>query len=687
MKENEYNVLSLCDGISCGQISLILEGFNIKNYYSSEIDKYAINVTQHNFPNTIQIGDITNVKGENLPKIDIILSGTPCFTKGNFVMTINGYKPIEEIIIGDYVLTHNNRYCKVLNVGCDYKETVKLKTQGSTLITTTENHPFYCLTKNKKWDNINRRAIFEYSDFYWKNISDFNKNDKVISLKIKDEIDLPNFSDIDLYILGRFLADGCCFKTKRLNRKNSFLYRFKIAIGKHKIEDFKNKVDNRFYYTEERTVYYAHLNKKEWVELGEKFGHLAHNKFVPNFILNLPKERLKIFIEGYLDGDGYKIKENYFIFSSVSEKLILTMSLAIQKCYHGVSINFIKRKKQTIIENRIINQRDTYTSNFNYFKIKQQNFIVKEDKIGYSINNYEKTNIIEKVYNIEVEEDNSYIVNNLIVHNCKSFSNAGKREGFNGESGLFWEFVRILDEVKPKYFLFENVKMKKEWENIITDALGVKPIEINSSKFSAQDRKRIYWTNIPNVVQPLIENKLYVEDILEEEVDEKYIIDPKRSVIICDNEVSRKKIAYIGTDSQSSRIYSIHNKSVSICSGSGGLGEKTGLYALPCLTPDRLYKKQNGRRFKPPNSKFFTLTAQDKHGVLTNNFIRKLTPTECEKLQTLPTDFTKSCSSDNQRYKMIGNGWTVDVIRYILSFINKNEEYHILSQELDKNYE
>lgn len=309
---------------------------------------------------------------------------------------------------------------------------------------------------------------------------------------------------------------------------------------------------------------------------------------------------------------------------------------------------------------------------------------------GFKINNYYSSEIDKHAINVtQYNFPNTIQIGNIINVKginlpkidiilsgtpCSSFSNAGKREGFNGESGLFWEFVRILEETKPKYFLFENVKMKKEWENVISEALGVPPIEINSSRFSAQDRKRMYWTNIPNVVQPNFENNLCVEDILEDEVDMKYIIEPKRSVIICDNEVSRKKIAFIGTDSQSSRIYSIHNKSVSICSGSGGLGAKTGLYALPCLTPDRLEKRQNGRRFKPPNSKFFTLTAQDKHGVLTNNFIRKLTPTECEKLQTLPIDYTKICSSDNQRYKMIGNGWTIDVIRYILSFIKKEDD-------------
>jgi DNA (cytosine-5)-methyltransferase 3A len=82
---------------------------------------------------------------------------------------------------------------------------------------------------------------------------------------------------------------------------------------------------------------------------------------------------------------------------------------------------------------------------------------------------------------------------------CQSFSSAGTRTGFDGKSGLFWEYVRVLDEVKPTYFLLENVVMKKEWEKIITDVLGVEPIKINSSLVSAQNRVRLYWTNIPNV--------------------------------------------------------------------------------------------------------------------------------------------------------------------------------------------
>lgn len=112
--------------------------------------------------------------------------------------------------------------------------------------------------------------------------------------------------------------------------------------------------------------------------------------------------------------------------------------------------------------------------------------------------------------------------------------------------------------------------------------------------------------------------------------------------------------------------------------GIGGLGAKTGLYALPCLTPERDEARQNGRRFKPPHSKFYTLTAMDKHGVLTNNFIRKLTPLEAERLQTLPEGYTLG-HSDNYRYKMLGNGMTAKVVAHILAGLPFNKMGTVVS--------
>lgn len=298
--------------------------------------------------------------------------------------------------------------------------------------------------------------------------------------------------------------------------------------------------------------------------------------------------------------------------------------------------------------------------------IKVENYFASEiDKYAIQVvkHNYPNTQHIGSV--VDVKGSDLPQIDLLIGGSpCQGFSFAGKQLNFDDpRSKLFFEFVRLKNECNPTYFLLENVKMKKEYEDIITEYLGVKPIAINSELFSAQDRKRIYWTNINFKALPT-ENKLTVEDILEDEVDVKYYIEPKRSVVICENEVKKRKIAFIGSNSQGNRIYNIHGKSVCLCGEGGGLGAKTGLYALPCLTPDRLEKRQNGRRFKPSNSKFYTLTAMDKHGILTDNFIRKLTPIECERLQTVPDNYTK-IASDNQRYRMLGNGWTVDVIAHI----------------------
>ena len=96
----------------------------------------------------------------------------------------------------------------------------------------------------------------------------------------------------------------------------------------------------------------------------------------------------------------------------------------------------------------------------------------------------------------------------------------------------------------------------------------------------------------------------------------------------------------------------------------GGGAAKMGQYLFGCLTPDRVEKRQNGQRFND-GQKFYTLTAQDQHGVLLEGYIRKLTPIECERLQTMPDNYTAGVS-DTQRYKMLGNGWTVDVIAHLL---------------------
>lgn len=214
---------------------------------------------------------------------------------------------------------------------------------------------------------------------------------------------------------------------------------------------------------------------------------------------------------------------------------------------------------------------------------------------------------------------------------CQGFSIAGKRRNFDDpRSGLFFEFLKILDRTQPKYFLLENVPMKQEYQDTISGYLGVAPVVINSADFSAQDRKRLYWTNIS--IEPVGLNTLTVRDILLDSVDEWYEVVPRRQVVIHKLGLGRK-FGYIGTDSHSSRIYNIDYKSPTLMGLGGGLGAKTGLYAV-------------------------------------GNVIRRLTPVECERLQTVPDNYTNiGHTSDNKRYQMLGNGWTVDVIAHILKGI------------------
>lgn len=243
---------------------------------------------------------------------------------------------------------------------------------------------------------------------------------------------------------------------------------------------------------------------------------------------------------------------------------------------------------------------------------------------------------------------------------CQDLSICKKdRKGLDGErSGLFWKYVECLHKFKPKYFLLENVaSMSKEAKQKITDVLGVEPILINSALVSAQQRKRLYWTNIPGV--KILEDK----NILLKDILISGLVDKNKSLCLsaryegnfgsqeytlkryCEKRFAQVvaepvRIGQIGKGGQGHRIYSIVGKSVSLNANGGGRGAKTGLYKIDL--PDGDY------------------------------IIRKLHPIECERLQTLPDGYTEGVSN-TQRYRCLGNGWTADVIAHILSFMDGGE--------------
>jgi DNA (cytosine-5)-methyltransferase 3A len=307
---------------------------------------------------------------------------------------------------------------------------------------------------------------------------------------------------------------------------------------------------------------------------------------------------------------------------------------------------------------------------------------------------------------------------------CQSFSFAGKRKGmstkdeqeiltldhylelkaegfeFEGQSYLFWEYMRLLNEVKPKYFLLENVMMGERWEKVLSKAIGVKAIMINSALISAQNRQRLYWTNIglepqglfgdlESIIKQPKDKGILLKHILEENVPDKYFLTEKgvnrinsynnsdRS--LNDNGKSLCLAAGYFKQGRDNQLIVHNTMPRSSKTGKGGFGPlsrndgktyclDTGqTNAIEILGGD--FRYDEGYRWREGGKSGTLCTNADSFAKI-NSSIRRLTPVECERLQTVKDNYTAHVS-DSQRYKMLGNGWTVDVIVHILNYLTK----------------
>jgi len=287
--------------------------------------------------------------------------------------------------------------------------------------------------------------------------------------------------------------------------------------------------------------------------------------------------------------------------------------------------------------------------------------IVPEEYLAVEIDKYAKT-IAEKnhpdLFEIGDINDVDYALNevhgpfDLIIGGspCTDLSVAKKgRKGLSGaRSGLFWKMAAIIEHFKPKYFLLENVaSMSKESKQTITKVLGVEPIMINSALVTAQSRKRLYWINIPNVIQPE-DRGIFLKDIIEVNVDTKYFYSEKAISYLDRSKINKRFVVY-KDDIKANCLTANYTK------------------ALPYnVYVDR--EKAHCVTSTYMNRACVNYNRGEGQIVFHNDKVRRLTPTECERLQGLPENYTEGVSN-TQRYKMIGNGFTIPVIAHILSFM------------------
>lgn len=672
------NILSLFDGQSCGSEALERTNLKVDNYFASEIEESAIQVALRNHPNIQPIGDVNNLTDEELrkyPKIDLILAGSPCFPKGQKVITKEGFKNIEDIQKDELVLTHKGRYRKVV-IPMRRKYSGNLYSIRPTYynfrIETTDEHPFYTqrgwvAAKDLKSDDylsmpLNKESVVPNQIQYEQKLNKY----KIV----QKETNLPLDSEYFWNLIGYWLAEGWT-RDKRSGQDSRNTYQVFLASTEEKYKYISlvlEKLNLNYLMLKGKTCDKLKIGNKELWMYVKQFttGTKAYEKIIPEFVQNLPFNLAKAFVEGFKNGDGNENNKRVR-YSSTSLNLLESLQRLLLKTEKAMfSLWQSDYKRECTIEGRTVNARDSYylekiksDSKFAYFT---------DDYVFYKVRkiNIEPVENID-VYNFEVEEDNSYCLPITAVHNCQGFSRNGKGLNFDDpRSSLFFKFIDVLNWIKENNnpdvkFLLENVVMKKEWEQVIDEYTGQKAMEINSELLSAQKRPRLYWTNIIGVEQPK-DKGIKLRDILEKDVPCTYDVP--------EHILKSEPVEFY--DKDGNLLWS-RERFIEIKGDQAIVRQATKLGYLIAEDGDSInlaLPNSKTRRGRVGKGKSNTLDTSCNQAVFIDGRVRYFTITELERLQTLP-DFYTDGISDGARKKAIGNGWTVDVIAHILGYMEK----------------
>lgn len=442
----------------------------IKVLFESEIEPFPVALEAKRFPEAIQLGDVSKVDGAKIPAVDILTNSSPCFAEDSLVRTSDGLKKICDVKVGDQVLTHGQVFREVLDSGCTgHKKVMRLRAMGIDEIIATPNHPFYVRKRTEYASEVKKSSqgvlflfgyTYRYSKPEWKQLSELSK-DYLIGLPVYDgptsKCDMP---DSMLWLVGLYISGG-----KLINDQKTV----KLPLTP---------------YVKERAPH-GHKEEDLWVLEDTEIWQICSgcgdtDKHFPAWAYTINKHKQKCIIDGYAAGMRFQNTQKP-VFEVGSRELALDLMYFLTVIHdHPFMLNNRGYGHYYVTPHEDAPGGAFYENGYVWLPVRSVKEFGEAD-----------------VYNLTVDGDNSYTVQNIAVHNCQDLSIAGKRAGLDGaRSGLFGEVIRITKEMrahaaaetddnlrlaglKPRFWCWENVpgalssNSGRDFQTVLREVSGI----------------------------------------------------------------------------------------------------------------------------------------------------------------------------------------------------------------------
>ena len=420
--------VSVCSGVEAATVAWKPLGWT--PVWFSEIEPFPCEVLKYHYPDVPNLGDMTKIKVENLSngrqrfsngsqtveseKVDLLVGGTPCFVEDTLVLTPFGYRKIQDLQIGDEVISHLGNICKVTAIGNKQSEVGKINILGREEIVCTDNHPFYVC-----WDDNKKSVEFDFA------MAKYCTGKYAGRVFQGQELMENEIQDYYVELAGYFVGCGEIVD-------NKVVFQFS---NENELKKFRNKFGER--------IPLLHIDQKLF-SLDDKLNNWIKNNFyrygkisIPYFLYSY-KHQYR-FIEGFVSSVEQNKKNKFFCQKNKFYCQNKEIAYSLGDLFGSYDVKKDKKNnKWYICENK---------------KVK-----LFGDRFASKVKGFKNGNTTRTVYNITVEQDHTYIVEGVAVYNCQGFSVAGKQQGLNDErSVLALAYCRLLEEMHPRYFLWENV--------------------------------------------------------------------------------------------------------------------------------------------------------------------------------------------------------------------------------------